>query len=141
MSEQHIVNRVHQGPFHELEGKKINQEEAPTVDELPVYDVLTGETRSREEFNKLSGLPSAEDLDKVSEESIYADTVFTSAEPEALESEPGDNIGNLAPDPFGHGIDTAALYSMLTRPDLEFKKQVIAAFAHLGLDTRRHFGV
>jgi len=68
------------------------------------------------------------------------------ADLEKLLEEPDDNIGNVdtdiastsTPDP------TLILLSQLLKENLaevEFKRQVISAFKHLGLDTRKHFGV
>jgi hypothetical protein len=61
-----------------------------------------------------------------------------------VEEDPFDNIGNVdiastsTPDP-----STILLASLLkdSLAEIEFRRQVIAAFRHLGLDTRKHFGV
>ena len=87
------------------------QEEAPTMDELPVYDVATGKTVTREEFEAAS-------------EAAHS-----------VISQLAKSVPSLQ-----EAIDSGLGNSIIARGEFEkFKKEVIAAFKHLGLDTRKHF--
>lgn len=220
MSTEQIVNRVSQSPHYEAERQKLNQDEAPTVDQQPVYDVLTEKTKTREDFNielsklnkvgpapvfevpqidsvvaaialevggtipqsldwsmfptavaaghvsstegvPLDEFPKELDIDysqpekNLAIENKIVDLIKKSfpqtAEQQragqvgSIEELPDDNIGNVISfeENWRDTLRTDGEGNVLLNdPRLdEFKKQVIAAFRHLGLDVRKHFGV
>jgi len=47
-----LIAQVEETPVVKEVVQKLDNSEAPTMDKLPVYDVVTGETKSRKEFNK-----------------------------------------------------------------------------------------
>lgn len=122
MSIEHIVNRVTPTPFQQIEANKLAGSSEPgsyNPDYLQAGNEQASDTN----------LPSAEDLDTV-----------------VAESE--DNIGNVITEPVvqywsrgpGH-VSTAEVVALVLKKQLEFEEKVTAAFKHLGLDTRRFFGV
>jgi hypothetical protein len=153
MSTESIVNRVHQTPHYQLEGEKLLAETKPVVEQVAENPVVQEQLAEQglqidEDALKQPGpeVPAhTEYAVPYSADGVYhvadhvGDTVKILPPTEAIEEDPEDNIGNLASasDSFD---PRAALYGILGM-DAEFKKQVISAFKHLGLDTRKHFGV
>lgn len=116
MSEETIVNRVQQTSHFASEGAKL--EVSP--------------------FSQEQLLQAA--IDPVVEQ-VYQELVVEkqAAQVDSIE-EPDDNIGNSI-------VDVEALRRVLSlsygeQPEsyVQFRARVIAAFKHLGLDTRKHFG-
>lgn len=139
MTQEHIVNRVAQ-PHVEREGELLDQ---PKMFGIP-----------SEEFPKepmvvhdWSMSPAALDAGHVAENPEVDGTPA----PEIVEqpndqSIPDDNIGNTLEPPDTVYSPSAELISSLLKERAksleldEFRIQVIAAFRHLGLDVRKHFG-
>jgi hypothetical protein len=164
MTEIHYVNRVDQSPFQKLEGEKLAESETTQPDpELAVdllqygtvqpdrkkgFDLVELETVKTEYH--VTGHVGETVVLQPHQRAVYTDPAIESVEqvdeafagPGPEEELPDDNIGNVAsastPDP-----STILLASLLkdSLAEVEFKRQVIAAFKHLGLDTRKHFGV
>lgn len=113
MSTEQIVNRVSQTPHFEAEGAKLSK-----VGPAPVFE-------------------ESEDLDRMNSEGPQIARITHIDE--AIEA-PDDNIGNVA-SASNVGTANVLLSSQINSLDVEFKRQVIAAFRHLGLDVRKHFNV
>lgn len=152
MSQQTYVNRVDQSPFQKLEGEllkqdaepfeieekiseavaKFNPEDAPTQDQLPVYDILTGETIERSELA----------LDE-----HYVTQVEPEQLPPFVEEPEDDQISVLAKagDLIAELSKSKEFVSTLSIQGFQFDRfeifrlQVIKAFKHLGLDVVKHF--
>jgi hypothetical protein len=149
MSEIHYVNRVDQSPFQKLEADKIAESESTQPD--PEAKFIVGESAVNVVLDPIIE-QAAVDLGSAPHHALEQSNPQTSircsggVDLEKLLEEPDDNIGNVdtdiastsTPDP------TLILLSQLLKENLaeiEFKRQVISAFKHLGLDTRKHFGV
>lgn len=129
MSTEHIVNRI-TSPFQEIEAAKLGPSAAEELESIFKKPIGVTVIEHREDSDTVQHiLPSAEDLDTV-----------------VAESE--DNIGNVITEPViqdwsggpGH-VSTAEVVALVLKKQLEFEAKVTAAFKHLGLDTRRFFGV
>jgi hypothetical protein len=136
MSTEHNVNRVQSNFNIEAEKAKLDNE-APTMDQLPVYDVLTGETKS----------PVVEPEDKLLEQ-----------DPEAFKKAWTEmNVSSVRIDEI---LDSPIIQEQLAQQGLQpneevlaqfrqlvggddlkvFRAQVIRALKHLGVDTKKFFG-
>lgn len=142
MAQEINVNRVHQTPHLILESEKVSQDDAPTMDTTFVQLAL-------DEVVDASVQQAAKDLAApIIREQVLLATQNWGMSPAAVEAghvqeDPADNIGNVAQDSFPtqEAFSRAwAISFVQALQDLaSFKANTIAAFKHLGLDTKKFF--
>lgn len=137
MSEETIVNRVQQTSHFAVEAEKLapvgTDDRNIAVDLIGSAEDLTPPSVRKRGFNvdpNVQGLYET----LVAEKAQTAEAQRT-GQVGSIE-EPDDNIGNIA-EPANMAFAKSLLG--LIQVDPGFKKQVIAAFKHLGLDTRKFF--
>ena len=155
MSQQHWVNRIDQSTFQKIEEAKLAESEVVPDGTVPVGRMITHVNEAIDSVVH----QAAKDLGYVKTEyqvpnhvgetvvlqphqhAVYAEKI-THVD-EAIELD--DNIGNVESASGDFNPAKALLAQILDEAirnsDLEFKRQVIAAFKHLGLDCRKFFGV
>jgi hypothetical protein len=130
MSQETIVNRVSQTAPFEAEGRALA--DVPVVPVVPVFEELPA--RAATGYIVEPGKAS-----EVFQWGAAESSKITHIDESVGQTEdPDDNIGNLA---STSSIGAAHVLLGSISSDVEFKQQVIAAFKHLGLDVRKHFGV
>jgi hypothetical protein len=121
MSTEQIVNRVDQGQFYEIEAPKPE----PIVKEQEIADTLSS----------ISAVPSNVDMSTLALDEHYVNQ----AEPEEL---PNVTTGLDVSDTQQGSLDELVKSFIKSRSEssfAEFRTQVISAFKHLGLDTKKFF--
>jgi hypothetical protein len=140
MTEQRYVNRVDQTDHFEAEGKALEA----LSETVPLVEATLENPGVRSALLE-QGFKST--LDPITPSSAVMSTLALD-EHYVTELDPEDNIGNKAEPPDTPYLETAELISKLLKEKAsrdsgesfaEFKKQVIAAFRHLGLDVKKFF--
>jgi hypothetical protein len=114
MPTERYVNRADQSP------PDARFVEAPTQDQIPVTDIVTGETVSREFFDEM--IKFAPLVDKTLDNPVPQEVIKEKG------LEPNEEL-------------LASFRALVGGEDFKvFRSQVIRAFKHLGLDTVKFFG-
>lgn len=139
MAQEINVNRVHQTPHLILESEKVSQDDAPTMDTTFVQLAL-------DEVVDASVQQAAKDLAApIIREQVLLATQNWGMSPAAVEvghvqEDPADNIGNVAQEVISRAQAISYAQSLQSFKDYaSFKASTIAAFKHLGLDTKKFF--
>jgi hypothetical protein len=142
MSETKIINRIQESFGQKIERERLEAEtQAAESEGLAVAREEQIETLIAQVASNASAATTAKTVWDTPEGQKIIDEVLETAAQE---------LGAAIPDDIGNRTEQASLMDVLKDyrthgprdPDLrDFRSQVIAAFKHLGLDTRKFFGV